>query len=199
MPDDPASSEGAWAVQREGELPTSRTDALIKRSLELGLEAAPSIKDRTISLFSRGELPHFAGINTFLKVPYLEDMRQVGNYDVAIVGEPLDTGTTYRAGTRFGPQAIRRISALYTTYNFEMGVDLRESLDIVDVGDVFVIPANIEKSFDQLAMAVAHVYRSGAFPVLLGGDHSLGYPNMRGIAPHVDGKIGIIHLDRHID
>src|SRR5260370_2479000 len=95
MPDDPASSEGAWAVQREGELPTSRTDALIRRSLELGLEAAPSIKDRTISLFSRGELPHFAGINTFLKVPYLEDMRPVGNYDVAISFATLDTAPTF--------------------------------------------------------------------------------------------------------
>lgn len=199
MSDETAASEGAWAVQREGSIPTTRTDALIKRSLELGLEAAPSIKDRSISLFSRGELPHFAGINTFLKAPYLEDVRQVGQYDVAILGEPLDTGTTYRAGTRFGPQAIRRISSLYTTYNFEMGIDLRESLNMVDLGDVFVIPANLEKSFDQIALAVSHVFQSGAFPILLGGDHSLGYPNVRGIAPHVDGKVGIIHLDRHID
>jgi agmatinase len=62
-----------------------------------------------------------------------------------------------------------------------------------------VIPANIEKSFDQIALAVSHVFSSGAFPVLIGGDHSLGYPNVRGIAPHVDGNVGIIHLDRHID
>ena len=199
MPDEILDTEGAWAVKREGELPTTRTDALNKRALELGLEAAPSIQDRSISLFSRGELPHFAGINTFLKAPYLEDVREVGEYDVAFMGEPLDTGTTYRAGTRFGPQAMRRISALYTTYNFEMGIDLRESLSMCDLGDVFVIPANIEKSFDQIALAVSHVFKSGAFPVFMGGDHSLGYPNVRGIAPHVDGNIGIIHFDRHID
>jgi agmatinase len=191
--------EGMQAVQREAEIPTTRTDEAVARSLEYGLEAAPSIKDRSISLFSRGELPHFAGITTFLKAPYLEDVRKVGQYDVAVLGEPLDTGATYRAGTRFGPQAVRRISALYTPYNFELGVDLSESLNIADVGDVFVIPANIEKSFDQVAMAVSHLYSSGVFPVLIGGDHSLGYPNIRGIAPHVDGNIGIIHLDRHID
>jgi agmatinase len=191
--------DGMKSVHREAEIPTTRGDEEVARSLEYGLQAAPSIKDRTISLFSRGELPHFAGINTFLKAPFLEDVRKVGEYDVAILGEPLDTGTTYRAGTRFGPQGVRRISALYTSYNFELGVDLRESLKIADIGDVFVIPANIEKSFDQIALAVSHVFSSGAFPVLIGGDHSLGYPNVRGIAPHVDGNIGIIHLDRHID
>jgi agmatinase len=191
--------DGMKSVYREAEIPTTRGDEEIARSLEYGLQAAPSIKDRTISLFSRGELPHFAGINTFLKAPFLEDVRKVGEYDVAILGEPLDTGTTYRAGTRFGPQAVRRISALYTSYNFELGVDLRESLKIADIGDIFVIPANIEKSFDQIALAVSHVFSSGTFPVLIGGDHSLGYPNIRGIAPHIDGNIGIIHLDRHID
>jgi agmatinase len=87
----------------------------------MGLEAADSIRDRTISTFSRGELPHYAGINTFLKAPYLEDVRQVGNYDVAIVGVPHDSGTTYRPGTRFGPQGIRRISALYTPTTLSWG------------------------------------------------------------------------------
>ena len=36
---------------------------------------------------------------------------------------------------------------------------------------------NIEKTFDQITKAVAHVYASGAFPVVLGGDHSIGYPD----------------------
>ena len=190
---------GMMAAQKEALIPETRTKETIRKGLEFGLPAAESVQDRTISTFSRGELPHFAGINTFLKMPYLEDVREVGKYDVAFIGEPLDTGTTYRAGTRFGPQAMRRISALYTPYNYEMGVDLFESLKMVDLGDIFVIPANIEKAFDQIAKGVSHVFQSGCFPVLMGGDHSLGYPNVRGIAPHVDGKVGIIHIDRHID
>ncbi len=40
---------------------------------------------------------------------------------------------------------------------------------------------------------------NGVFPVILGGDHSIGYPDVRGIAPHIDGNVGIIHLDRHVD
>ena len=92
------------------------------------MPGASSIVDKTIPTFSRGELPHFAGINTFLKAPYLEDATQVGKYDVAVVGVPFDGGCTYRAGTRFGPQGIRRISALYTPYNYEKGIDLREQM-----------------------------------------------------------------------
>ena len=84
-------------------------------------------------------------------------------------------------------------------YNFELGVDLLESLEIVDVGDVSVIPANIEKSFDQIDKAVAFLHERGVFPVILGGDHSIGYPDIRGLAPYIDGNIGIIHFDRHTD
>ena len=193
------NSQAADALRKEAELSSQGWLNEVKRNKELGLEAAPSIEDRTISTFARGELPHFAGINTFLKMPYIEDVHKAGEYDVAVFGIPLDTGTTYRPGTRFGPQGIRKISALYGTYYFEMGVDLREQITMCDLGDVFVIPANIEKAFDQISRAVSHVFASGAFPIMLGGDHSIGYPCVRGIAPHVNGNIGIIHVDRHVD
>jgi agmatinase len=191
--------QGAWALAEEGRISRALERAEIERSLELGLEAADSVEDRTISCFSRGELPHFAGINTFLKSPFLEDVRRVGEYSVAIMGVPLDTGTTYRSGARFGPQAMRRISGLYGPYSFELGVDLRESLDLVDLGDVFVIPANLEKSFDQITKAVSHVVEQGTLPIIMGGDHSIGFPDLRGVARHVDGNVGIIHFDRHLD
>lgn len=189
---------GIQAAHKEATLSATRHDEEIKRNLALGLEAADSIGDRTISTFSRGELPHYAGINTFMKMPYLEDVNKVGDYDVAVMGVPFDIGTTYRSGTRFGPQAIRRISALYQTYNYELGVDLREQLKICDLGDVFTI-ANIEKSFDQITKAVSHVMSAGTMPIILGGDHSIGFPCVRGVAENVEGNIGIIHLDRHID
>lgn len=44
-----------------------------------------------------------------------------------------------------------------------------------------------------------HVAGAGVFPVVLGGDHSIGHPDIRGLAPHIEGNIGIIHLDRHVD
>jgi len=194
------SSEAQQALEKETRLPLTGWQQEVDRGLELGLEAAASIRDRSIPTFSRGELPHYAGINTFLKAPYVEDVRNVGQYDVAIVGVPHDSGTTYRPGTRFGPQGIRRISALYTPYNFELGVDLREQITLCDVGDIFTIPANNEKSFDQISKGIAHIFASGAFPIILGGDHSIGFPTLRGVCRHLgDKKVGIIHFDRHVD
>ncbi|MEM8951707.1 MAG: agmatinase family protein [Pseudomonadota bacterium] len=193
------NSQGWRAVEAEGKLSGKGWAKEVKWALDMGLPGADSITDKSIPTFARGELPHFAGINTFLKAPYVEDVKDVGKYDAAVVGIPFDSGTTYRPGTRFGPQGIRRISALYTPYNYEMGVDLREQMTLCDAGDVFTIPANLEKSFDQISRGVSHIASSGALPVMLGGDHSIGFPCVRGIAQCTSKKIGIIHFDRHID
>lgn len=198
--DDVPNREGAWGQRAEAELPTRRLREEIDRALAHGLEAAPTINDRTLSTFARGELPHFAGERgTFLKAPFMEDVHDVADAEVAIFGVPLDAGTTYRPGTRFGPRGIRRATNLFGTYSYELGVDLREQLNMVDIGDVMVIPGNLEKSFDQISQAMSHVVSHGAFPVVLGGDHSIGFPTIRGLTPHLDGNVGIIHFDRHVD
>ena len=200
MPDKKTGElRGNRNLKRLGRISQTKQEQEIAKGLEFGLEAADSINDRTISLFSRGHQPAFAGINTFMKAPYCEDIRNVGEYEAAFVGIPFDTGTTYRPGARFGPQAVRQISALYDGFSVDGAVDIQEELDLCDAGDIFVIPGNIEKTFDQVTKAVSHIYTSGVFPILMGGDHSLGYPNVRGIAPHIDGNVGIIHIDRHID
>jgi agmatinase len=196
---DKMQARGWKAAQAETTIGQSKWQAELERGLANGLPGAESITDRSIPTFARGELPHFAGINTFLKAPYVENVREVGRYDAAIVGVPFDGGTTYRPGTRFGPQAMRRISALYTPYNYELGVDLREQMSLCDAGDVFTIPANLEKSFDQISRATAHVFSSGAMPLILGGDHSIGFPTVRGIAQCTSKRIGIVHFDRHAD
>ncbi len=186
-------------LKRLSRMTQSKQEEEVARSLQHGLEAAHSVIDRTISCFSRGHQPAFAGINTFMKAPYCEDVRDVSKFEAAFVGVPFDSATTYRPGARFGPQAVRRISALYDGYSVDGAVDIYEELDFCDIGDVFVIPGNIEKTFDQVTKAISHIYTSGVFPVICGGDHSLGFPNVRGIAPHIDGNVGIIHIDRHLD
>ena len=191
---------GGWkAMQAEKDIPGDRWAEERKWALRMGLTGADSIEDKSIPTFARGELPHYAGINTFLKAPYAEDVTEVGDYDATVLGIPFDGGTTYRAGTRFGPQGVRKISALYTPYNYEMAVDLREQMTLCDAGDVFTIPANIEKTFDQISRAVSHVASSGSLPIMIGGDHSIGFPCVRGIAECTSKKIGIVHFDRHAD
>jgi agmatinase len=199
-PDFDKSQLAGWRMMhKEAELPHDKWEEEERRCLEQGMQGADSIEDRSIPTFARGELPHFAGINTFMKAPYCEAIQDVGQYDTAVVGVPFDGGTTYRPGTRFGPQGMRRISALYTPFNYEIGVDLREQMTMCDAGDIFTIPANIEKSFDQISKGIGHIFSSGAMPIILGGDHSIGFATMRGIAEQTDKRIGIIHFDRHAD
>ena len=72
-------------------------------------------------------------------------------------------------------------------------------MTLCDAGDIFTIPANIEKSFDQISNGVGYIASTGAMPIILGGDHSIGFPTVRGIAAQTTKNIGIIHVDRHAD
>ena len=98
-------------------------------------------------------------------------------------------GTMYRSGARFGPQAVRRISVLYDQYSPDLGMDLLEEITIEDAGDIFVIPANIEKTFDQIDLGLSYILDAGAFPIIIGGDHCIGFPDAKAIAKYVEGKL----------
>lgn len=150
------------------------------------------------SLFNQEDQPSYAGIATFLKSPYLKDTEDLSGLDVAVVGAPFDVGTTYRSGTRFGPETIRSISKLYNTYSFEYGVDLKDHIKMADIGDINSIH-NIDKQNEQLTKALSHIVKQGVFPVVLGGDHSIAYGTIRGVAQAVEGKVGVIQIDRHLD
>ncbi len=133
--------QGTWAMEREAELTGPRAEERKEQTKAYGLDAAESIKDRSLTLFRRNRWG--AQESTFIGVPFLEDMRQLGGQDVVFVGAPLDTGTTFRPGTRFGPMALRLASRLGGSYNPGHGLELHESLTMVDAGDIQVIPANI--------------------------------------------------------
>lgn len=186
--------QGSWAMESEELLEGTTGSERDEARRAYGLEASESIRDRTMSLFARGRR---SAHGPFRGAEFLEDMRQLGEQDVVFIGAPFDGGTTYRPGTRFGPDAMRRVSG--SSYNPSLGVDLADSLKMVDAGDIQVIPSNIEKSFDQIAKALAYVAERDVFPVVLGGDHAIGYPDVRGISPYINGNIGIVHFDRHAD
>src|SRR5690348_10103002 len=112
---------GTRMLQREAELPSRRAKERQEQALELGLASAESVRDRTIPLFNRTSW-RYSNSGTFLGSPMLQDMRQLGGQDVAVVGVPFDGGTTFRSGTRWGPHALREMSSLASGYNFELGV-----------------------------------------------------------------------------
>jgi agmatinase len=142
---------------------------------------------------------------TFLGCPraVLSDPETLAGADVVIVGAPFDGGATYRSGTRFGPSAIRTtdyISPVPYRPSLALGVDPFTELSIVDAGDVMMPPGDIMKSLSALEEAVAAIAEADAFPLILGGDHSITYANVTGLAKVLGtGKVGVVHFDAHAD
>lgn len=140
------------------------------------------------------------GVQTFAGAPlaiYPEDL-VAGDVEVAIVGAPLDMGTYYR-GQRFGPQAMR--TGYYHGGN-DMATMVNPSkvLSIVDYGDIAIDNMSTEISVHHVRERVAEIAATGAIPFIVGGDHSLEYPDIAGLADvHGKGSFGVVHFDSHFD
>ena len=141
---------------------------------------------------------------TFLGVPRAE-LGEVGSqrYDIVFIGAPFDGGTSHRPGTRFGPAAIRGTDYLpqdASRPHLALGVDPLRELRVTDVGDVVMPSGDMELSLRRLEDAVHAVAASGAIPVILGGDHTITFPDATGVARHAGwGRVSLIHFDAHAD
>lgn len=142
---------------------------------------------------------------TFLGVPAadLSDPDSFAAADVVILGAPFDGGTSYRSGARFGPQAIRGTDYLPhdgSRPSLALRTDALADLRVVDAGDVEVFAGDVERSLGQIREAVAIISRTGAIPVVLGGDHSVTYADASGLADVLgQGRVSLVHFDAHAD
>ena len=144
---------------------------------------------------SGNEMPRFAGIASMFRLPISED---ASGLDVAIVGVPLDIGTSNRTGTRYGPRQIRTESVLVRPYSMATGAAPFDSFQVADTGDVAInaydLPASIrliEQHYDDLLQA-------DVIPVSLGGDHTVSLPILRALA-RKHGPMALVHVDAHAD
>ena len=115
-----------------------------------------------------------------------------------MIGVPFDTATSFRTGTRFGPEAIRSASALLRPYHPALDIDVFATLSVVDGGDLEITPGNAQRTADQIAEGLEPVLRAGIVPVVLGGDHSIVLGELRAHAA-VYGPVGLVLLDAHAD
>jgi agmatinase len=142
---------------------------------------------------------------TFLGVrrAHLEQPDSFAGADVVVVGAPFDGGASNRPGARFGPQAIRTTDYLPpdgSRPHLALRVDALRDLEVVDAGDVTMPPGQIETSIQRLEQAVHAVARTGAIPVVLGGDHTIALPDVTGVARHLGfGRVSVVHFDAHAD
>jgi agmatinase len=152
--------------------------------------------------FASSEYLSFASRSSFLGAPAVT-MDALGDGDVVIVGAPFDWGTSYRPGARFGPAAIRNADyGAMDAYrpHLPTGIDPFETLGVVDVGDVYVVPGDMEVSIRRIADVVAGIAGAGKVPIVLGGDHTITWPDALGVArAHGFGEVALVHFDAHAD
>jgi agmatinase len=139
--------------------------------------------------------PRYTGVRTFARCPNVTDLTGV---DVAVIGIPFDTATSFRPGARFGPEAIRSASTLLRPYHPALDVDVFATQSVVDLGDLEITPGNAVRTADQIADGVRAVVDAGVTPIVLGGDHSIVLGELRAHAA-VHGPLALVLLDAHAD
>ena len=145
----------------------------------------------------------FVGISTFGKSPICLDWDNI-EANVAVMGAPLDMGTQFRAGARFGPRAIREASTLFSfghggSYDHEDDVVYMtaDKVQMVDIGDADIVHTDQSKSLANIEYGVRKILAAGAVPVVLGGDHSVNIGCINAFSEQE--PIHIVQLDAHLD
>jgi len=141
------------------------------------------------------EMPRFAGIASMFRLPVVKD---ASGLDVAIIGVPLDIGTSNRTGTRYGPRQIRTESVLVRPYGMATGAAPFDSFQVADTGDVALNTFNLSKSINIIEEHYHRVVEHDAIPVTLGGDHTITLPILRALH-RKHGPMALVHVDAHAD
>lgn len=151
----------------------------------------------------RIDLP-MCGVCTFGKYQLCTDLSQLtSDIDVAVLGAPFDMGTDFRPGARFAPRAIRAASMLDAhpgnegIYCAESDTFFLQNSRIVDCGDSDMVMSDSEYCMKRIEEDVRAIASKGIMPLVLGGDHTISTPVIRGL--DCVGDFTIVHIDAHLD
>lgn len=140
-------------------------------------------------------MPRFAGIASMFRLPTQSSAQGL---DIALVGVPLDIGTSNRTGTRYGPRQIRSESVLVRPYGMATRAAPFDSFQVADIGDVALNPYNLAKSIEIIENYYLALLKHDVKPVSMGGDHTITLPILRKIADK-HGPVALVHVDAHAD
>lgn len=143
-------------------------------------------------------LPRYAGIATFMRLPYLAlDDADIEAVDIGLVGIPWDGGTTNRPGARHGPRQVRDASTMTRNINRASGINPFACCNCADLGDTPVNPVDLMDTLARVTAMYEAIHQHGIVPLSVGGDHLVSLPVLRAIAK--DGPVGMVHFDAHTD
>jgi guanidinopropionase len=144
------------------------------------------------------ELPRFAGIATFMRLPHVPlDHPRVGEVQIGLVGLPWDGGTSNRPGARHGPRALRDASTMIRAQHPVTGLRPFEAVRCADLGDVGPNPVDGPETLERFAGYFHGLLARGIRPLVAGGDHLCTLGVLRGLAR--EAPLGLVHFDSHTD
>lgn len=138
----------------------------------------------------------------FLGAKNISGDKNTEGLNVTVYGVPWEGAVTWGdyTGCELGPKVMRLVSARYTGYLPEIDhLDVFEHLKLGDMGDVDIVPADVEETMRRIEDFASRIWDSGTFAVALGGDHGITFPIVKALAQKTKGEVGIIHLDTHYD
>jgi len=161
-----------------------------------GTEGAPGGSgDAVRGPIDASRTPRFAGPPTFAMLPRRDEVTRC---DVAVVGVPFDSGTSYRPGARFGPSAVRQGSRLLRPWHPGLQVAPFGAQQVADAGDIACNPFDIKEAVDQIEAGAAELLAGAGHLLAIGGDHTIAYPLLR-VANQRFGPVALVHFDAHLD
>ncbi|WP_150522828.1 agmatinase [Roseibium sediminis] len=144
------------------------------------------------------ELPRFAGVPTFMRLPHVPlEHERIGDVQIGLVGTPWDAGTTNRPGPRHAPRQLRDASTMIRAQNGATGIRPFEMVNCADLGDVGPNPASLDDSLARITAYYERLVQKGIRPLTAGGDHLCSLPILRALAKNQ--PLGMIHFDSHTD
>ena len=141
------------------------------------------------------EQPRFSGSGTFMRLPSSDNISEL---DVAFLGIPMDIGTSWRSGTRFGPKQIRAESNMLRPYNMWTKAAPFDSLNCGDIGDIPINTFDLKDSVERIVSFYDNLLLEEVIPMAMGGDHTLTLPILRSIKKKY-GPVALLHIDAHAD
>jgi guanidinopropionase len=144
------------------------------------------------------DLPRFAGVPTFMRLPYVPpDHADAGQVRIGLIGVPWDGGTTNRPGARHGPRALRDASTMVRQIHPTLDINPFERANCADMGDVPVNPVDLTDTLGLVTAFYERIAGLGIRPLTAGGDHLVSLPILRALA--CSQPLGMIHFDAHSD
>jgi agmatinase len=150
------------------------------------------------SLHDQSKDPTYAGALSFMRRKYTTDLTGV---DAVVWGIPLDTATSNRPGTRFGPRGIREASCgMDNDPQYPFGSRLFRQMAVVDYGDCNFYYGEQAKVPGIIEQSAASIINADSAPYLLslGGDHFVTYPLLKAHAEK-HGPVALVQFDAHQD